>query len=322
MADALKDEIVTVFGGSGFLGRHVVQALAKRGYRIRPAVRRPDLAVHLLPLGLPGQILPVQSNLRFPASVARAVDGASVAINLVGLLAPGGKQSFEAVQAAGAHVVAEASSKAGVGRFIHVSAIGASDKSDSGYARTKAKGEAAVKAFYPEAVIFRPSVMFGPEDKFFNMFATLARFLPFLPAIGADTKLQPVFVADVAEAIARAVDGLVAPGVYELGGPEIKTVRECLDIVNVETGRSRPVVTITPSTATLMAKLTGWLPGAPITEDQVKLLQVDNIVSREAIEAGRTLEGLGIRATNLEAILPTYLDRFRATGQFADRRLA
>lgn len=322
MADALKDEIVTVFGGSGFLGRHVVQALAKRGYRIRPAMRRPDLAVHLLPLGMPGQILPVQANVRFPASIARAVEGASVVINLVGLLAPGGKQTFEALQEAGAHVVAEAASKAGAGRFIHISAIGANEKSGSAYARTKAKGEAAVKAFYPDAVIFRPSVVFGPEDKFFNLFATIARFLPFLPAVGADTRLQPVFVGDVAEAIARAVDGVVAGGTYELGGAEIKTVRECLDIVNVETGRSRPVVALAPSTASLIASLTGWLPGAPITHDQVKLLQVDNVVSREAIEAGRTLDGLGIRATNLEAVLPTYLERFRATGQFAARRLA
>ena len=323
MAEALKDEIVTVFGGSGFLGRHVVRALAKRGYRIRPAVRRPDLAGHLQPLGMAGQILPVQANLRYPASVARALEGASAAINLVGILAPTGRQSFEAVQAGGARTVAEAVKAAGIATLVHVSAIGADANSPSAYARTKAKGEEAVKAAMPGATIFRPSIVFGPEDGFFNRFAAIARMSPILPAFGADTRFQPVFVGDVAEAIARAIDGTIAAGrVYELGGPETKTFRECLALVNRETARTRPIVGVPLGLAKTVARLTEWLPGAPVTVDQLLLLEKDNVVSAEATAEGRTLAGIGIRPTNLEAILPTYLYRFRKHGQFDARRIA
>ncbi len=222
-----KPRLVTVFGGSGFLGRHVVRALAKRGYRVRAAVRRPDLAGHLQPLGTVGQIQAVQANLRVRWSVDRAVQGSDAVINLVGILAPSGAQTFDAVQAFGARAVAEAARAAGVTRLVHVSAIGADAGSASGYGRTKALGEQAVFETVPGAVVFRPSIVFGPEDDFFNRFAEMARFAPVLPLIGGgETKFQPVFVGDVAEAIARAVDGTVAGGkVYELGGPRSSASR-------------------------------------------------------------------------------------------------
>lgn len=211
--------LVTIFGGSGFLGRHLTQALAKRGWRVRAAVRRPDLAGHLQPLGMVGQIHAVQANLRYPDSVARAVAGADAVVNLVGILHEGGRQTFSAVQAQGPRIVAEAAAKAGVESLVQVSAIGADANSPADYARSKAAGEAATLAAFPTAVIMRPSIVFGPEDQFFNRFADMARFLPFLPLIGGgETKFQPVYVGDVAEAIARALEGAAKPGAtYELG---------------------------------------------------------------------------------------------------------
>jgi len=317
MAEAVGGKLVTVFGGSGFIGRHVVRALARDGWRIRVAVRRPDLAGFLQPLGGVGQIQAVQANLRYRWSVDRAVEGASAVVNLVGLLAQSGRQSFEAVQAFGAKAVAEAARNAGVGAFVHVSAIGADPASPALYGKTKAKGEAAVREAMPAAVILRPSIVFGPEDDFFNRFAAMARIMPILPVVGPDTRFQPVFVGDVAAAAALAVTGgTAAGGLYELGGPEVKTFRECLEIINRETGRNRPIVTIPFGLAKLQAKVMQLLPKPPLTVDQVLMLSRDNVVSAAAAAEGRTLEGLGIRPTSLAAILPTYLWQYRQHGQF------
>ena len=312
-----QPKLVTVFGGSGFVGRHLVRALANRGYRVRVAVRRPDLAYHLQPLGNVGQIKAIQANLRYRWSVDRAVEGADVVVNLVGLLKETGRQKFDAVQAFGAAAVAQAAKQAGA-RLIHVSAIGADPQSASGYGRTKGEAEAAVLAASKQAVIFRPSIIFGPEDDFFNRFAAMARLSPVLPLIGGGhTKFQPVYVGDVAEAIARAVDGDVAGGkVYELGGPEVVTFRECMEIVMEQTEHSRLLVSIPWFIARTLGKLTGWLPGAPITHDQVLMLEQDNVVSSEAARGKRTLQGIGIDPRNLASILPSYLVRFRPYGQF------
>jgi uncharacterized protein YbjT (DUF2867 family) len=318
-----KARLVTVFGGSGFLGRHVVRALARRGYRVRVAVRRPDLAGHLQPLGTVGQIHAVQANLRYRWSVDRAVQGADAVINLVGILAPSGRQTFDAVQAFGARAIAEAARAAGIARLIHVSAIGADANSASAYARTKAAGEAGVFETVPDAVVFRPSIVFGPEDDFFNRFAEMARFSPVLPLIGGgETRFQPVYVDDVAEAIARAVDGKVPGGkVYELGGPEVASFREVLEKVCTETGRKRILAPLPFGLAEIGARLTGWLPGAPLTTDQVELLKSDNVVSDAAVKDGRTLEGLGIEPHSMASILPGYLYRYRRHGQY-DRHKA
>jgi NADH dehydrogenase len=310
--------LVTVFGASGFLGRHVVRALLKRGWRVRAAVRRPNLAGHLQPLGMVGWVQPIQANVRHRWSIDRAVTGADVVINLVAILNEGGRQRFDAVHNFGARAVAEAARAAHVSRLIHVSAIGAAPNSPSAYARTKAAGEAAVFETLPGAVVFRPSVQFGPEDDFFNGFAGLARILPGLPLFGGGTtRFQPVFVGDVARAIADAVDGGVATGrVYELGGPEIKTFRECMELVLATTERRRLLVPVPWGVAKAVASVAQLLPKPLITVDQVTQLQIDNVVSDAAIKERRTLAGLGIDPTNLEAVLESYLYRFRAHGQF------
>jgi uncharacterized protein YbjT (DUF2867 family) len=313
-----QDTLVTVFGGSGFLGRRVVRALAKRDYRIRVAVRRPELAGHLQPLGKVGQIHAVQANLRYPASVEAAMRDSHVAINLVGILAESGAQTFDAVQGTGAGTVAQAAGAVGA-RMVHVSAIGADETSASRYAQAKAAGETAVRAAIPSATIMRPSVVFGPEDQFSNRFAALARISPMLPLIGGGvTKLQPVYVGDVATAIADAVDGNAKAGAtYELGGPEVLTMREIMEIILATTGRDRMLVSLPFGLAKRQAMFLQFAPGAlKLTPDQVALLQSDNVVSDSAKAAGLTLEGLGITADSLEAIAPQYLWRFRATGQF------
>ena len=312
------ETLVTVFGGSGFLGRNVVRALAKRGYRIRVAVRRPELAGHLQPLGRVGQIHAVQANLRYPASVGAAMRDSQVAINLVGILAEGGAQSFEAVQAKGAETVARAASAAAA-RMVHVSAIGADENSPSGYARSKAAGEKAVLAAVPSATILRPSVVFGPEDQFTNRFAALARLSPALPLIGGGvTRMQPVYVGDVATAVADAVDGKTRPGAtYELGGPEVLTLREIMEVILAITERKRMLISLPFGLAKLQALFLQFAPGAlKLTPDQVALLRSDNVVSDAAKAADLTLEGLGIAPNSMEAIAPQYLWRFRAAGQF------
>ena len=315
------DTLVTVFGGSGFVGRSVVRALAKRDYRIRVAVRRPELAFHLQPLGKVGQIHAVQANLRYPASVEAAMRDSHAAINLVGILAEGGAQTFDAVQGAGAGAVAKAAAAAGAD-MVHVSAIGADENSASRYARAKAAGEKAVLAAVPSAIILRPLVVFGPEDQFTNRFAALARMSPALPLIGGGlTKLQPVYVGDVATAVADAVDGKTKPGApYELGGPEVLTMREIVEIILAVTERRRMLVSLPFGLAKLQALFLQFAPGDfKLTPDQVRLLRSDNVVSDAAKAAGLTLEGLGITPDSLEAIAPQYLWRFRKTGQFAHR---
>jgi NADH dehydrogenase len=297
----------------------VVRALCKRDYRIRVAVRRPELAGHLQPLGRVGQIHAVQANLRYPASIAAAMRDSHVAINLVGILAESGAQRFDAVQAAGAGAVAKAAAAIGA-RMVHVSAIGADENSPSRYARSKAAGEKAVLSAVPSATIFRPSVVFGPEDQFTNRFAALARMSPALPLIGGGaTKLQPVYVGDVAAAVAEAVDGNAKAGAtYELGGPEVLTMREVMELILATIERHRMLVSLPFGLAKLQALLLQYAPGPlKLTPDQVALLRSDNVVSEPAKAAGLTLEGLGIAPDSLEAIAPQYLWRFRKAGQFA-----
>jgi uncharacterized protein YbjT (DUF2867 family) len=313
-----QETLVTVFGGSGFLGRNVVRALAKRGFRIRVAVRRPELAGHLQPLGRVGQIHAVQANLRYPVSVEAAMRDSHVAINLVGILTAGGAQSFDAVQAKGAETVAKAAAAAGA-RMVHVSAVGADENSLSAYARSKAAGEKAVLAAVPSATILRPSVVFGPEDQFTNRFASLARISPMLPLIGGGaTRMQPVYVGDVATAVAEAVDGKAKPGAtYELGGPEVLTMREIMELILAITERHRMLVPLPFGLAKLQALFLQFAPGSlKLTPDQVELLRSDNVVSDAAKAAGLTLEGLGIAPDSMAAIAPQYLWRFRAAGQF------
>jgi NADH dehydrogenase len=315
---ASTPKLVTVFGGSGFVGRHVVRALAKRGYLVRVACRRPDLAGHLQPLGNVGQIQPIQANLRYRWSIERALDGADYAINCVGILHESGRQRFSSVQGFGARAIAEVCRANGIS-MTQVSAIGADADSGSEYARSKAAGEAAVLDAVPDAVILRPSIIFGPEDSFFNRFAEMARFSPVLPLIGGGgTKFQPVYVGDVASVAARAADGTIAGGTsYDLGGPEVLSFRQCLETMLEVIERKRWLVSVPWPVARLQASVLEMLPSPLLTNDQLKQLAADNVVSEAAIRDGRTLQGLGIRPQSLEAILPTYLWRFRRTGQYS-----
>lgn len=311
--------LVTVFGGSGFVGRHVVRALARRGYRIRVAVRRPDLAGFLQPLGNVGQISFVQANLRYRGSIDKAVQGADHVVNCVGILFESGKNSFDAVQEFGARAVAEAARAAGA-RLTHVSAIGADAQSSSIYASTKGRAEAAIKSILPDATILRPSIVFGPEDSFFNKFAAMARISPFLPLVGGGkTKFQPVYVEDVAEAIALSVDGRIASGkIYELGGRDVLTFKQCLQTMLEVIGRKRALVPLPFGIASMIGSIASAIPliTPPLTSDQVTLLKRDNVVSDSAKAEGRTLEGMGIQPVKVASILPTYLVHFRPHGQF------
>ena len=320
MTEIPTETLVTVFGGSGFLGRHVVRALAREGYRIRPAVRRPDLAGHLQPLGRVGQIHAVQANLRYPGSIEAAVRGADVVINLVGILFERGRQRFEAVHTEGARHVAQAAAAAGA-RLIHVSALGADADSPALYGRTKAAGEAAVLGAAPDALIFRPSILFGPEDDFFNRFAGMARMFPALPLVGGGhTRFQPVFAGDVAQAILQATCGRAKEGtVYELGGPKVRSFRELMEYVLAVTERRRLLVPLPFGLAKLQSYVLQLLPTPLLTRDQVELLRSDNVVSEAAQTEGRTFAALGIEPSAVEAIVPSYLWRFRKTGQFRGR---
>ncbi|MCX7305869.1 MAG: complex I NDUFA9 subunit family protein [Hyphomicrobiales bacterium] len=313
-------KLVTVFGGSGFIGRHVVRALAKRGYLIRVATRRPELAGHLQPLGNVGQIQPVQANIRAPWSIARAVEGAAHVVNLVGILHQSGAQTFPAVQQQGARNVAQAAKAAGA-RLTHGSAIGADANSASAYASSKALGEQAVLETIEDAVIVRPSVVFGPEDEFFNRFADMARYSPALPLIGGGkTRFQPVFVGDVAEAIARSVDGNAKGGqIYELGGPNVMTFRELMEQMLEIIDRKRLLVSVPWWAAEIQGSVLGMLPNPLLTRDQVTLLRTDNVVSAAAQHAHRTFAGLGIQPESTAAILPGYLWRYRVAGQFTHK---
>ena len=312
--------LVTVFGGSGFVGRHVVRALARRGYRIRVAVRRPDLAGFLQPIGGVGQISFVQANLRYRQSVDRAVEGSDHVINCVGVLFESGRNTFDAVQDFGARAVAEAARAAGA-KLTHISAIGADAASDSVYARTKGEGEAAVLAAFPAAVILRPSVIFGTEDHFFNRFAGMTRMGPVLPIVGAVTKFQPVHVDDVARAAVKGVLRQAGAGVYELGGPEADSLRGLMGRMLHVIQRRRAVVNVPFFLARIIGfgfdmvqgVTLGLVENKVLTRDQVKNLRHDNVVSAGA----RGFADLGITPTAMEAVLPEYLWRYRPSGQYA-----
>lgn len=313
-----SDKLVTIIGGSGFVGRHLVRALAKRGYRIRVACRRPDLAGHVQPLGVVGQVMPVQANVRYPASVAAACEGAFAVVNLTGVLHSAGAQSFDAVHAFGAEATAKAARAAKARVFVQMSALGADANSASTYAKTKAEGETRARANFPGATIIRPSVIFGPEDGFFNRFAALSRFAPALPLIGGgETRFSPVFVGDVAEAIARIIDrGEPDARTYELGGPETRSFKELMTFLLETIERRRLLVPLPWAIAKVMGLALGLLPKPLLTADQVELLRTDNVVSDGARRERRTLEGLGITPRTMEAVVPSYLYRYRRAGQF------
>ncbi len=318
-----EGRLVTVFGGSGFLGRQVARALARRGFRVRAAMRRPDLAGALQPCGGPGQVVAIQANIRpdHRWSIERAVEGADAVVNLVGILAESSRQSFATVQAEGARAIAEVTRAAGIGSMVHVSAIGAAADSTSVYATSKAAGEAAVLATLPNSVILRPSVMFGPDDDFFNKLGLIASLSPVMPLIGGGhTRFQPVFVRDVAEAIATAVEGKAKAGTtYELGGPEVKTFRDCAALVAQVAHRKPFMVPVPFAIAAFEARFLQMLPKPLLTVDQVELLKSDNVVSDAAVAEGRTLAGLGIDPVSIEAELESYIWRFRPRGQFERR---
>ncbi|THF49038.1 complex I NDUFA9 subunit family protein [Allorhizobium terrae] len=311
--------LVTVFGGSGLVGRHVVRVLAQRGYRVRVAVRRPDLAGFVLPFGNVGQISLSQANLRYKDSVIKAVEGASFVVNCVGILMESGRNKFDAVQDFGARTVAEATAAAGA-KLVHISAIGADSKSKSAYAASKGRGEEAILKVLPDAIIMRPSIVFGPEDNFFNKFAAMARIAPFLPLIGGgQTKFQPIFVEDLAQAVGKAVDGQIKAGIYELGGPEVLTFKQCLEEMLRVVDRQNPLVSISFGMASFIAGVASAIPliTPPLTNDQLTLLKSDNVVSAAAKAEGRTLEGLGIHGRSVSAVLPSYLVHFRPKGQYS-----
>ena len=311
----MDSRLVTVFGGSGFLGRHTVRALARAGWRIKVATRHPNRAFFLRPLGTVGQIDFVKCDVANAESAATAVMGAQAVINLTGILFQHG-QTFEDVQAEGAANIAEACANAGVATLVHVSAIGADKESDSAYAQTKAEGEQFVREVFPDATILRPSIIFGPEDSFFNKFAAMARVLPALPLVGGGkTRFQPVFVGDVAQAVVAALSSADARGrIYELGGPATYSFKELLQIILRETCRKRVLAPLPFTLAMFKAAFLQLLPNPILTIDQVRLLKKDNVVATTA--AG--LSDLGITPTSVEAVIPSYLWRYRAKGEYAE----
>lgn len=308
--------IVTIIGGSGFVGRYIAQRMARRGWRVRVACRRPNEALFVKPYGTVGQVEPIQCNIRDEASTRRAIAGATAVVNCVGLLWESGKNTFDACQTDGAARVAQLAAEEGAKRMVHVSAIGADDDCEADYGRTKGLGEAAVTEAFAGAVILRPSIIFGTEDGFFNQFARLARFMPVLPLVGAETKFQPVWVEDVAEAATKAICGEAEPGVYELGGPRVATFRECIDLMLDITRRRRLVVNLPFFVARIQAwfmQKSAWLGVAPLlTVDQVKMLENDNVVATDA----KSFDDLGIQPTAMEAILESYLYAYRPYGQY------
>jgi uncharacterized protein YbjT (DUF2867 family) len=312
----MESKLVTVFGGSGFVGRNTVRALARAGWRIRVCVREPNQAFFLRPAGTVGQIAPLKCDVTDADQVAAATAGADAVINLTGILSPSGGQGFDDVHVEGAQNIAEAAARAGIKCLVHVSAIGADSESESRYAQSKAEGEARVRAAFPAATILRPSIVFGPEDDFFNRFAGLARFLPALPLIGGGkTRFQPVFVGDVAAAIVAVLNSEETRGkTYELGGPMTYSFKELLQIVLRETGRTRALVPLPFGLALFKSYFLQMLPGALLTPDQVRLLRQDNVVSPTAL----TLADLGIAGNSVEAEVPAYLWRFRSKGEYAD----
>ena len=315
-------KLVTVFGGSGFVGRYVVRALAKDGWRIRVGVRHTHVAPELRVMGDVGQIEILQANIRYPDSVARTLEGASAVVNLVGVLYEAGRQGFDALHSAAAKSLAGQAAGMGIERFVQVSAIGADADSPSKYAQTKAGGEAAVRAAIPSAVVVRPSIVFGPEDDFFNRFAGLAAISPVLPLIGGGgTRFQPVYSGDVGAAVAAALaDPASAGRTYELGGPGVYTFKELLEIMLRETRHRRVLLPIPTPLAKAMGQAgdlqARLLPviAPQITTDQVAMLQRDNVANTDL----PGLAALGVTPTALEAVLPTYLWKYRKGGQFAE----
>ncbi|APX89892.1 complex I NDUFA9 subunit family protein [Brevirhabdus pacifica] len=311
--------LVTIFGGSGFVGRYIARRMAREGWRVRVACRNPNEAIFVRPYGVVGQVEPVFANIRDDESVRQVLISSDVVINCVGVLVPSGRNTFESVQAEGAERIARVAAGLGIHRMVHVSAIGADADSESDYSRTKALGEEGVLRHQPDAVILRPSVIFGPEDEFFNRFASMSRFGPVLPIIGADTKFQPVYVDDVARAAVLGATGQAAPGVYELGGPDVDSFRELIQQMLRVINRRRLVVNIPFGIAGLMAKafglvraLTFGLVTGPVTSDQVINLRRDNVVG----DGARGFADLGIEPVSLEAVLPEYLWRYRPSGQY------
>lgn len=314
-------KLVTIYGGSGFVGRYIARRMAKAGWRVRVAVRRPNEALFVKTYGAVGQVEPVLCNIRDDASVRRAMVGADAVVNCVGTFDIGGKNNFEAVQAEGAGRIAQIAAQEGVENLVQISAIGADADSASAYARSKAAGEAAVLAAFPGAVILRPSVVFGTEDQFFNRFAGMSQMGPILPLVGANTRFQPVFVDDVAQAAVLGATGVAAPGVYELGGPEAATFRDLMKKMLAVVQRNRLIVSMPFVFAMIMAAcfdflafVTGGLiSNGVVTRDQVKSLRVDNVVTPGA----KTFADLGITPVTMESVLPEYLWRYRPSGQYA-----
>lgn len=311
-------KLVTIYGGAGFVGRYIARRLAKDGWRVRVAVRHPNEAMHVKPYGVPGQVEPVLCNIRDDDSVRSVMQGADAVVNCVGLMHQLGKNTFDAVQSEGAGRIARIAAEQGVGTMVHLSAIGADAESESEYAQTKAQGEEAVLAHMPGAVILRPSVIFGSEDQFYNRFAGMMG--PILPVVGADIKFQPVYVEDVARAAVMGVEGTAPAGIYELGGPEVRTFRALMEEMLTVTHRRKLIVNLPYFVASGMAfgfdllqKLTGGLFKSALTRDQVKALKSDNVVSEDA----KSFADLGIKPAAPAAILPDYLWRFRPSGQYA-----
>ena len=314
--------LVTVFGGSGFLGKHVVRALVKDGWRVRVPLRSPHTAQELKVIGDVGQVQLMQANIRFPQSVERAVEGSDAVINLVALLFEAGKQNFESVHVRGAETLANAAKAAGIHNVVQVSAIGADIDSDSDYARTKGEAEAAIRAAVPSADIMRPSILFGAEDDFFNRFASMAQFVPALPLIGGgETKMQPVYAGDVAQAIAKVVGQGTSGKTYELGGPQSYSFKELMQFMLETIDRKRfllPIPWFAANMMGFMGEISGYAPFLEpfLTRDQVKNLKVDNVVADEALG----FSDLGIKLETMETIVPTYIARYRKYGQFHERR--
>lgn len=314
-------KLVTIYGGSGFVGRYIALRMAKAGWRVRVAVRRPNEALYVKPYGVVGQVEPILCNIRDDASVRAALQGADAVVNCVGILNNRGRNKFDAVQHEGAERIARIAAVEGVKRMVHLSAIGADTESDSDYARSKGLGEASVMTYFPNATILRPSVIFGIEDKFFNKFAGMTSFSMVLPLVGGDTKFQPVYVDDVAAAVEASVVGDASAGVYELGGPEVQTLKELVQFMLSEIKRRRLVLNLPFFVGRIMGfgfdmmhtMSMGLIPNNILTRDQVRMLHHDNVVS----EGARGLSDLGIKPTPFEAVAPDYLWRFRPSGEFA-----
>jgi uncharacterized protein YbjT (DUF2867 family) len=314
-------KLVTIYGGSGFVGRYIAHRMARAGWRVRVAVRRPNEALFVRTYGVVGQVEPVLCNIRNEASVAQAMAGADAVVNCVGTFDKGGKNNFDAVQHEAAERVARLAAAEGVDALVHISAIGADTKGDTLYAQSKGRGEAGVLQHFPKAVILRPSIVFGPEDSFFNRFAGMTRFSPVLAIAGANTRFQPVYVGDVAKAAEMGATGAAKSGIYELGGPEVKTFRVLMQDMLAVIERRRVVMNLPFGIARFFAwwfdlwqSLSGGLIKAPLTVDQVRSLAHDNVVGAGA----RGFDALGIKPHAMATVLPEYLWRFRVSGQYAD----